>query len=281
MVAVHKISIKQACLLLSLTRSVYYVIPNINRDKVLIEELTILAEQHPSYGIWKMCSMLRKKGFKWNHKRVYRVYKLLKMNLHRRSRKRLPSRVKTPLLVPQTSNQIWSMDFMSDSLHSSSRFRTLNIIDDYNREVLSIAINTSIPSYEVVERLKLVIKERGKPMQIRVDNGPEFISSTFINFCNEKKIEVKHIQPGKPMQNGFIERFNRSYRTEILDAYIFYSISQVRILTDQWMEHYNNSRPHDALNDMSPIEYRNTNTLLKKDNSPTHIANKELSPFQQ
>jgi len=261
MVEAHKISIKQACLLLNLTRSVYYVKEKPLVDEPLINQLNAFATQHPTYGFWKLYNMIRSKGLVWNHKRVYRVYKSLKMNLHIRSRKRLPSRIKTPLITPEQSNQIWSMDFMTDSLYNGNRFRTLNIIDYYNRELVSIMVNTSIPSYEVIERLKLLFKEKGKPMQIRVDNGPEFVSSTFVNFCNQHKIEIKYIQPGKPMQNGFIERFNRSYRTEILDAYIFYSISQVRILTDQWIEHYNYNRPHDALNNMSPIAYKNNSFL--------------------
>lgn len=107
---------------------------------------------------------------------------------------------------------------MSDSLQCGRKLRTLNIIDDYNREALAVEIATSIRAYAVIEQLKLLIAERGKPEQIRVDNGSEFMSNTFINFCNEKKIEINYIQPGKPMQNAFIERFNRSYRSEILDA---------------------------------------------------------------
>lgn len=178
------------------------------------------------------------------------------MNLNRRSRKRLACRIKTPLEVPEKSNQVWSMDFMSDSLQCGRRFRTLNILDDYNREILSIEINTSIPAYAVVEELKLIIRERGKPQQIRVDNGPEFISNTFINFCNQNKIEINYIEPGKPMQNGFIERFNRSYRTEILDAYLFKSISEVHELTQQWIIHYNEYRPHDGLKGLTPLEYK-------------------------
>ena len=222
-----------------------------------------MAALHPTYGFWKMHQILRKEGHKWNHKKVYRVYKLLKMNIHRRVRKRLPTRIKTPLTVPEGLNQIWSMDFMSDSLQCGRRFRTLNILDDYNREILNIEVSTSIPSYYVVDELNLLIKERGKPKQIRVDNGPEFISNAFINFCNEKKIEINYIQPGKPMQNGFIERFNRSYRTEILDAYLFKSIKEVTELTQQWMIHYNEKRPHDSLNGLTPIEYKMRNKSQK------------------
>lgn len=157
------------------------------------------------YGFKKMYHLLRKKGYPWNHKKVYRVYKLLKMNIIKRKKKRLPTRVKTPLTQPSAPNEIWSMDFMSDSLQSGRRIRTLNIIDDYNREALVVEVANSIPSYSVVEQLKNLIRDRDKPLQIRVDNGPEFTSNTFINFCLQHKIEIKYTQPRKPIQNGFIE----------------------------------------------------------------------------
>jgi len=209
------------------------------------------------YGFKKMYHLLRKKGYPWNHKKVYRVYKLLKMNIIKKKKKRLPTRVKTPLTQPSAPNEIWSMDFMSDSLQSGRRIRTLNIIDDYNREALVVEVANSIPSYAVVEQLKNLIRDRAKPLQIRVDNGPEFTSNTFINFCLQHKIEIKYTQPGKPMQNGFIERFNRSYRTEILDAYLFKSIDEIESITQEWIIHYNQIRPHDSLKGLTPHEYKN------------------------
>ena len=253
----HSLSVRQACGLLSLSRSCYYyqMKEKHKQDDIVVKVLSRLAAAHPAYGFRKLFHMVRKEGYEWNHKRVYRIYKLLKMNLQRRARKRLPARVKTPLSIPDQPNQIWSMDFMSDALRCGRRFRTLNILDDYNREVLSIEVSTSIPAYAVVEDLKLVIEQRGRPQQIRVDNGPEFLSHTFISFCNEERIEINYIQPGKPMQNGFIERFNRSYRNEILDAYLFESVREVTELTQEWIMHYNEKRPHQALNGLTPVEY--------------------------
>ncbi len=173
----HDLSIKQACLLLNLARSMYYYGHKDKSDDLLINLLNQLAAKHPSYGFWKLYHMIRKKGYKWNHKRVYRVYKQLKMNLQRR-RKRLLTRVKTALKVPENPNEIWLMDFMSDALQCGRRFRTLNIIDDYNREVLTIETNYSIPDYAVIEQVKRLIEQRGKPQQIRVDNGPEFYKTS-------------------------------------------------------------------------------------------------------
>lgn len=276
----HKLSIKQACILLGLCRSRFYYKQQPKDDSLLIKLLNELAGQHPMYGFNKLYQMIRQRGYEYNHKRVYRVYKLLKMNLQKRVRKRLPMRVKTPLIVPSSANQIWSIDFMSDTLRCGRRIRTLNIIDDYNREALCLHINYSIPAYSLITKLEEIIHYRGKPMQIRTDNGTEFTSNTFINFCNEQNIEICYIQAGKPMQNGFIERFNRTYRTEILDSYIFSSIKEARALTDEWLYHYNENRPHESLQNMTPNQYHQM-YLLKKDNSANQEATHELSPFQQ
>ena len=157
------------------------------------------------------------------------------------------------------------MDFMSDSLITGRKIRILNVMDDYNREALCVQAEISIPSQRVIRALEDLIDWRGKPEQIRVDNGPEFTSNVFYDWCTSKGISVKYIQPGKPMQNGFIERFNRSYREEVLDAYLFDELSQVRILSEEWMEDYNTQRPHEALNGLTPKKFMQTKVVLKND----------------
>jgi len=147
------------------------------------------------------------------------------------------------------------MDFMSDSLQTGRKFRTLNIIDDFNREALAVEVDTSLPALRVVRVLENLIHERGRPQQIRVDNGPEFISIALEQWCREKEIKLHYIQPGKPTQNAFIERFNGTFRRELLDAYIFENLNQVREMTEEWMEEYNYKRPHDALRNLTPKEY--------------------------
>lgn len=233
----------------------YYYEPVCKSDDELITALQQLAMDHPRYGFRKMFFTLRNQGYDWNHKKVYRVYCSLGLNLKRRAKRRLPARIKEPLTVPSSANQVWSIDFMSHSLYCGRRFRALNIIDDYNREALWIEIDTSIGSQSLVEILSLVIRETGKPLQIRTDNGPEFISSVFTNYCNKHDIEIKYIQPGKPTQNAFIERFNGSFRREILNAYIFYNLSQVRKITEIWRMNYNDIRPHESLGNQSPKKY--------------------------
>ena len=222
---------------------------------MLIAALEQMANQHPAYGFKKLYAYLRRKGYRWNHKRVYRVYRLLKMNKRRRGKRRIPARIKQPLQQQSLANQSWSMDFMSDSLMDGRKFRTLNVIDDCNREVLAIEIDTSISAKRVIRTLEQVIEWRGQPRAIRVDNGPEFTSRDFELWCLNKDISIQFIQPGRPMQNGYIERFNGSYRKEILNAYVFFELDEVRQLTEQWIKEYNNNRPHESLNNLTPIEW--------------------------
>ncbi len=248
-------SIQQACKTMELSRSRFYYREQHRDDKPIEQELLRQAEQDCSAGFWKMQKTIRKKHLPWNHKRVHRVYIKLKLNIRRKAKRRLPARVQQPLDQPGAPNQIWSIDFMSDSLQDNRKFRTFNVVDDFNREALTIEIDTSLPALRVVRILDELIEQKGKPQQIRCDNGPEFISKTFSEWGNKHSIHIHYIQPGRPMQNAYIERFNGSYRRAVLDAYIFYTLDQVRTLTTEWMHYYNHERPHDALNDLSPVEF--------------------------
>lgn len=159
------------------------------------------------------------------------------------------------------------MDFMSDSMTGNRRFRTFNVMDDCSREALAIEIDTSLSAKRVTRVLDRILTTRGKPNSIRVDNGPEFTSTKFCLWCKTNNIIVQYIQPGKPMQNGYIERFNRLYREAVLDAYLFFDLNQVRELTEEWLEEYNQRRPHEALNNLTPEEWKNMvleETILQK-----------------
>lgn len=225
-------------------------------DSEVIAKLQELAENKPREGQDKFYHRIRNSGLKWNHKRIERVYKQLGMNKRNRTRKRIPARVKVPLLIPTKPNQTWSMDFIHDSLMNGRKFRTFNVIDDFNREALVIEPYFSINSVRVVKILERVVLEKGTPQVIRVDNGPEFISSTLQEWCIEKAIKLQFIQPGKPMQNGYIERFNRSFREDVLDANLFEDIMHVKILSDDFMDDYNFHRPHESLGNLSPMNYK-------------------------
>jgi putative transposase len=226
------------------------------RDQAVIDALNKVVEKRPRWGFWKCYDRLRLDGHPWNHKRVYRVYKAMKLNLPRRTKRRLPKRVQQPMVVAARANAGWAMDFMSDVLYHGRRFRTLNILDEGVREVLDIVIDTSIPGGRVVRTLDRLVEWRGKPDAIRVDNGPEYLSEVFADWCRSHHVELRYIQPGKPNQNAYIERFNRTFRHEVLDAYIFESLRQVREITRTWIHDYNEERPHDSLGKLPPAMFR-------------------------
>jgi putative transposase len=221
-------------------------------DEPIAQELRQLAEQQPRWGCDKMIDYLRNQGHVWNHKRVRRVYRAMALHLKRKPKKRLPARAAQRLVVPGQANQTWSLDFMSDSLSNGRGFRTLNVIDDYNREALWIEVDTSLPAERVVRVLEQVLDWRGKPACIRMDNGPELISQRLENWATEKHIDLLHIQPGKPAQNAYIERFNRTYREDVLDAYLFDDLEEVRTITEHWLQDYNTIRPHEVLQGLPP-----------------------------
>lgn len=245
----------RACRIVGLsTSAVYY--KSHKDDSEVITKLQNLAIKHPTRGFWVYYGRIRNEGLKWNHKRVKRVYNLMGLNIRRKHKRRLPAREKIPLEQPGGINKKWSMDFMSDALTNGRKFRTFNLIDDFNREVLAVEADTSLPARRVVRILERVIWEKGKPESIRVDNGPEFISHTLEAFCKEHQIQLQFIKPGKPMQNGYVERFNRTYREDILDAYLFESIKEVRTLSEEWIQDYNHYHPHGSLGGYSPVSYR-------------------------
>lgn len=249
------LSERQACRTVQVSRCAYRHQAKRSMDEPIVQELRQLAERQPRWGCDKMIDYLRNHGKTWNHKRIRRVYRALSLHLKRKPKKRLPARTAQTLAVPQQRNQTWSLDFMSDALSNGRTFRTLNIIDDFNREALWIEVDTLLPAERVVRVLEQLLDWRGKPISIRMDNGPELISQRLETWAQEKHIELLHIQPGKPAQNAYIERFNRTYREEVLDAYLFDTLQEVRYITERWLENYNTIRPHEALQGLAPCQF--------------------------
>ena len=169
------------------------------------------------------------------------------------------------MVIPKP-NAVWAVDFMSDTLYGGRRFRTLNVLNEGVREGL---VDTSLPLERVVRVLEKIVAWRGQPQAIRLDNGPEFIAERFMTWCAERAIELRYIEPGKPDQNAFIERYNRTYRTEVLNAYVFESLEQVREISAEWLQSYNEERPHDALAVMPPATYR---AQLEARSSPIELS---------
>jgi putative transposase len=254
------LSIAKSCAVVGLSRRAWYrpdpAEKQFERDQPVVDALNRLLDQYPRWGFWKYFHTLRGKKMNWNHKRVYRVYCAMKLNQKRRVKRILPSRPKTPLEVPSMPNHTWSFDFMSDTLYGGHRYRILNVIDEGTREALEITIATSISSARLVRALDNLVAEYGKPRRIRVDNGAEMTSNNFVSWCRENGIEIIYIQPGKPNQNAYIERFNRSFRTEILDAHLFHTLAQVREIAWAWRITYNEERPHQSLGNITPAEFK-------------------------
>ena len=237
-----------------MSRRVFRYKPQLRDDSILIEALARLERDHPDLGFGKFFYLLRAEGHEWNHKRVHRVYSEMRLNKRRKYKRRLPARHPEPLSVPNTLNRCWSADFMSDALGDGRRFRTFNVIDDHRREVLAIEIDLNLGSRRVIRVLDRIAETRGLPERIRFDNGPEFTSIAVADWAELNGVQLDFIKPGRPMQNGFIERFNRTYRQAILDMYIFDSLDEVRELTSRWINFYNHRRPHDSLGGAPPSD---------------------------
>jgi putative transposase len=262
-----QLSNRKACKLASISRTTCRYKAKPRDDSELQNALTALTDKHAAIGYWQCCYRLWNKGYQWNHKRIYRVYTDMKLNIRRRAKKRLPERIKQPLLIPEAPNQTWSIDFMSDSLMDGRKFRLLNVMDDFNRESLAIEVDTSLPALRVIRVLNNLITEKGKPAVIRSDNGPEFISHRLQQWCEDNNIQMQYIQPGRPMQNAYIERKNGSIRRELLNAYLFYSLNEVRVMCSEWRADYNTERPHKSLGYLSPVKYAHQYCQSSNDHS--------------
>jgi putative transposase len=229
----------------------------------VVDALNAAVAKNGRWGFWLCFDWLRNRGHRWNHKRCWRVYCQLRLNLPRRHKRRLPPVARQPLVAPVVKNQMWALDFMQDALYTGRAFRTLNVMDESNREALAIEIDTSLPSGRVIRVMEQLGELRGLPAAIRVDNGPELRAQVFVDWCEAHGIEMRFIQPGEPQQNAFVERFNRTYRHEVLDAYVFDSLEQVRLISEGWLRLYNEERPHRALGRLPPARFAERLTTLE------------------
>ena len=266
LVTAHELSVLRACQAVRLARAAWYRPPpdRLVQDGPVIDALTALVAQSSRWGFWKLFDRLRNLGYRWNHKRVHRVYCALRLNRARRTKRRVPRRPRVPLLAPPTLNQTWALDFMRDTLYDGRVFRTLNVLDQGNREGLAIEVGFSLPSRRVIALLEELVAMHGAPTTLRMDNGPEFLALRLTEWAEQHRIGLDFIQPGKPAQNAFIERFNQTYRTEVLDANLFTSLAEVRSITSDWLRRYNTERPHDSLGRVPPLTFLPRPTLPRR-----------------
>lgn len=269
----HALPVQRACGIARCSRTAFYraqattAAAPTDRHAPIITALQGLVAQHGRWGFWKCFDRLRALGHPWNHKRVYRVYCALRLNQTRRTRKRLPKREVRPLAAPARLNDTWAMDFMGDSLYSGRAYRLFNVLDEGNREALAIEVDVSLPSGRVIAVLSQRCAIYGKPRQLRCDNGPEFLADAMRTWAEQHGIHVHFIAPGKPNQNAYIERFNRSLRTEVLDVWVFASLDEVRVVSEQWRQAYNTERAHETLGRVPPLTFlpRPTTTPVSSD----------------
>ena len=248
-------SATRACAALRLSRTVFVYKPSPRDDMPVISTLLELVETYPRYGFGKYFALLRRAGHGWNHKRVYRIYRELGLHMRRKGKRRLPSRNPVQIETQFAANKCWSIDFMNDSLMSGQRFRTFNVLDDFSREALAIEIDTNLPAARVVRVLDRIAAWRGYPTKMRMDNGPELVSIRLADWAEQHGVALEFIQPGKPTQNSYIERFNRTFRDEVLNFYVFCRLSEVREITNKWIAEYNELRPHESLGNLTPEEF--------------------------
>ncbi len=248
---------RRACKLLGEDRASYRYEPRPDRNAELREELVKLARQKPRYGYRRLHAVLERRGQTVNVKRVYRLYVEEGLAVRRRRRKRLVrERVAEPRLI--RANQEWAMDFIVDGLANGRMIRILSVVDVFTRECLALEADTSLGSGRVTRVLDRLIEERGLPENVRSDNGPEFTSRRMLGWVEERKINLVHIQPGRPMQNGHVESFHGRLRDECLNVSWLRTLNDVRRTLDNYRQEYNCERPHSSLAYRTPAEFRLT-----------------------
>jgi putative transposase len=253
-VAAGRLNIRASCVTFSISEACYRYQPKLSSENELIAQLLLkITDEQRNWGFQLCFLYLRNvKGFGWNHKRVYRIYCELSLNLRIKPKRRLKRNKPQPLAVPRAINQVWSMDFMHDQLSDGRSFRAFNVIDDFNREGLCIEVDFSLPAPRVIRALDQIIEWRGAPKAIRCDNGPEYISDLLGRWAVEHNIALQFIQPGNPQQNAYVERYNRTVRYDWLSQHIFTTIEEVQTGATNWLWTYNNERPNMALGGITP-----------------------------
>ncbi len=253
-VAAYRVSIRLACAAFGISETCYRYPPILSRENEEIADWLIrLTHNQKDWGFGLCFAYLRNvKGYCWNHKRVYRIYRALALNLRINPKRRIQRKKPEPLAVPAGMNEVWSVDFMHDRLSDGRAFRLFNVLDDFNREGLGIEVDFSLPAARITRALDQIIEWRGKPAILRCDNGPELISQELRDWSERHGVHLQFIQPGHPQQNAYVERYNRTVRYSWLSQYLFDSIAEVQDYATRWLWFYNHERPNKANGGLPP-----------------------------
>lgn len=251
----YQLSERRAGQVLSLSNSSLRYRSRRSAAEDLRQRLRELAAERPRYGYQRLCALLRREGWVVNHKRIYRLYCEEGLKLRKRRRRARAQVERMPLPLPTKADERYSMDFMRDTLADGRVFRTLNIVDDYTRECLAIEVDTSLPGERVVRVLERLFAAGRQPLHLVVDNGPEFASKAVDQWAAKRGVSLRFIDPGKPIQNAYIESFNGKFRDECLSQYWFISLEEARIVSEDWRVDYNERRPHQSLQYKTPVEF--------------------------
>jgi putative transposase len=270
------LSERRACRLVGLARaSCRYERQRQGEEEKLKARLHRLAGERRRFGYRRLTILLRREGWTVNHKRVYRLYGQEGLQVRRRKRKRIGAVERQALAIPIRPNERWSMDFVADALTDGRRFRSLNIVDDFNRECLAAQVDTSLTGARVVRVLEQLRERRGLPQVLVMDNGPEFAGQALDVWAYQQGVKLHFIEPGKPVQNAFIESFNGKMRDECLNEHWFLSLGEARETIEAWRRDYNEVRPHSALGNRTPIEFTACGAALRSPTAPCELHRRE------
>jgi putative transposase len=246
---------RRACALVGMAPKVYRHQPKRLDDSRLRERLKALGNQRRRFGYRRLQLLLRREGIGVNHKKLYRVYREERLVVRRRGGRKRALGTRAPMAIPQGANQRWSVDFVQDTLIDGRRFRALAIVDDFTRECLGLAVDTSLSGVRVARELSMIVEQRGRPCMVVSDNGTEFTSRAILTWSQEQSVDWHYIAPGKPMQNAFAESFIGRLRDECLNEHLFRSVRHAREIIEEWRIDYNHARPHTSLQGLTPAEF--------------------------
>jgi putative transposase len=276
-----EMSERRACRIIGCVRMTVRYRSRRSNDAQLRERLRALAHERRRFGYRRLHVLLRREGFKVNHKRLFRLYREERLIVRRRSGRKRALGTRAPMLIPQAPNERWSLDFVADQFIDGRRLRILVVIDDCSRECLALIADTSISGTRVARELDRVLAEHGKPKMIVSDNGTELTSNAILRWADDHKIAWHYIDPGKPVQNAFAESFIGRLRDELLNETLFRSLPHARAVLEEWRADYNTERPHSRLGWMSPSTYaaaRRSAALRSTDGSAPRTAAATAQP---